>query len=67
MNNDPNRRNQDNVAATPVTDTTQRRFNPLWYLLLLLIPLLLLPFCHHRDTDRTADVTPAPTADTVNS
>ena len=49
MNNDPNRsRRDDNVAAVPIT-STPRRFNPLWFLLLLLIPLLLLPFCHHRD------------------
>ena len=56
MNNDPNRRNRDNddIAATPVTGTSQRRFNPLWLLLLLLIPLLLLPFCHHRDADQAA-------------
>ena len=60
MNNDPNRirRNDNDVAAIPVT--AQRRFNPLW-LLLLLIPLLLLPFCHHRDADRTAMPTPTPT------
>ncbi len=66
MNNDPDRQNPNDIAATPVTGATQRGFNPLWYLLLLLIPLLLLPFCHHRDTDRGADVTPAPTADAAN-
>ncbi len=61
MTNDPNRRNADDTAAVPITGSTQRRsFNPLWYLLLLLIPLLLLPFCHHRDADRTAEVTPPP-------
>ena len=62
MNNDPNSyRRDDNIAATPVTNTASRRFNPLWFLLLLLIPLLLLPFCHHRDTDHAvaADATPA--------
>ena len=65
MNNDPNSyRRDDDVAATPVTNTTSRSFNPLWYLLLLLIPLLLLPFCHHRDADRTVDATPTPVADT---
>ncbi len=65
MTNDPNRRNQDETAAVPVTGATEHRgFNPLWYLLLLLIPLLLLPFCHHRDTDRTVDATPAPVTDT---
>ncbi len=64
MNNDPNSfRRDDNIAATPVTNAAPRRFNPLWLLLLLLIPLLLLPFCHHRDTDQdhaVADATPAP-------
>ncbi len=49
----------------PVTGNTEHRsFNPLWYLLLLLIPLLFLPFCHHRDADRTVDATPTPTTDT---
>ena len=65
MINDPNRRNQDDTAAVPVTGHTERRgFNPLWYLFLLLIPLLLLPFCHHRDADRTVGTTPAPVTDT---
>ena len=65
MTNDPNRRNQDETAAVPVTGATERRgFNPLWYLLLLLIPLLLLPFCHHQDADRTVEATPAPVTDT---
>ena len=64
MNNDPNRRNRDNddIAATPVAGSSQRRFNPLWFLLLL-IPLLLLPFCHHRDTRPDSSSTPQPTAD----
>ena len=65
MTNDPSRRNQNDTAAVPVTGPAERRgFNPLWYLLLLLIPLLLLPFCHHRDADRTVDATPAPVTDT---
>ena len=65
MTNDPNRRNQDDTAAVPVTGRTERRgFSPWWYLLLLLIPLLLLPFCHHRDADRTVDATSAPVSDT---
>ena len=64
MNNDPTPyRRDDNIAATPLTNAAPRRFNPLWFLLLLLIPLLLLPFCHHRDTDHdhavVADATPA--------
>ena len=67
MNNDPNRRNRDDVAATPVVGEQPRRFNPLWYLLLLLIPLLLLPFCHHRDTDRSTDATPAPVTNTASA
>ncbi len=71
MNNDPNSyRRDDDVAATPVTNTTSRRFNPLWFLLLLLIPLLLLPFCHHRDPDQSTLATPTPspaTADTTST
>ena len=67
MNNDPNRsrRDNDDVAAVPLTH--RRRFNPLWFLLLLLIPLLLLPFCHHRDADQVSSATPAPTADTTRT
>ncbi len=65
MTNDPNHRNADDTAAVPVNGSTQRRrFNPLWYLLLLLIPLLLLPFCHRRDADRTADAALGPVTDT---
>ena len=71
MNNDPNSyRRDDDVAATPVTNTTSRSFNPLWFLLLLLIPLLLLPFCHHRDPDQSTLATPTPspaTADTTST
>ena len=67
MTNDPNRRDRNDIAATPVTGNPQRSFNPLWYLLLLLIPLLLLPFCHHRDADRTANTTPAPVADVAGT
>lgn len=67
MNNDPDRtrRDSNDVAAVPLT--TQRRFNPLWFLLLLLIPLLLLPFCHHRDADQVTPATPSPTADTTRA
>lgn len=71
MNNDPNSYRRDNdVAATPVTNTAPRRFNPLWFLLLLLIPLLLLPFCHHRDPDQSSLATPVPSpaiADTTSA
>lgn len=63
MNNDPNHlRRDDKIAATPITSTDRRRFSPLWFLLLLLIPLLLLPFCHHQDADQPASATPSPTA-----
>lgn len=67
MNNDPNRtrRDNDNVAAVPLTH--QRRFNPLWFLLLLLVPLLMLPFCHHRDADQASSATPTPMADTTRA
>ncbi len=71
MNNDPNSyRRDDDISATPVTNTTSRRFNPLWFLLLLLIPLLLLPFCHHRDPDASTLATPTPfpaTADATST
>ena len=68
MNNAPNSyRRDDDVAATPVTNTAPRRFNPLWFLLLLLIPLLLLPFCHHRDADPSSFATPAPSPTTANT
>ena len=63
--NDPIRRNSDNIAAVPLT--SRRAFNPLWLLALLLIPLLMLPFCHHRDPDRTGAATPAPVVDTANT
>ena len=67
MNNNPNspRRDKDDVAAVPLTH--QRRFNPLWFLLLLLIPLLMLPFCHHRDDNRAPAATPTPTADVTKT
>ncbi len=56
MNLNPNRQDPDDTAALPVRgNPTERRFNSLWFLLLLLIPLLMLPFCHHRDADRTND------------
>ena len=63
MNTNPNRRNPDDTAAVPVTGNTSRGFNPLWYLLLLLIPLLFLPFCHHRDDSGSAATTPSPTVE----
>ena len=65
MNPDSNRRDQDDIAAVPVTGSTTRKFNPLWFLLLLLIPLLMLPFCHHQDAaNRVVDATPTPAMDT---
>lgn len=69
MNNDQDRRNQENddIAAVPVTATGQRRFNPLWFLLLLLVPLFLLPYCHHRDPDQSALATPTPSAASLPS
>ncbi len=62
MSTNSNRRNPDDTAAVPVTGNTLRGYNPLWLLLLLLIPLLFLPFCHHRNGDRSATATPAPVA-----
>ncbi len=35
--------------------------------MLLLIPLLLLPFCHHRDADQVSSAIPAPTVDTTRT
>ena len=60
MNSDSNRRDQDNVAAVPVTGNASSRFNLLWLLPLLLIPLLMLAFCHRRTDDRSTAVAPVP-------
>ena len=60
MNNDPDRSLRNDTAAFPVRSETKRSFNPLWYLLLLLIP-------HHRDADRTVAATPAPAVGTPGS
>lgn len=67
MNNDPDRPSRNDTAAFPVKGETRRSSNPLWYLLLLLIPLLFLPFCHHRDADRTVAATPTPVVSTPGS
>ena len=65
MNTDPDRRDPNATAPVPVRATTERRTFKPWWLLSLLPPLLLIPYCSHRNATRAANGSNLPIASTT--